>query len=461
MKYNEVLQTIHVPLFFRKCAVNNIHRVSRREIFGWAMFDFANSAYITVIVTVMFSVIFPNLIVGDAPEYRLGNLLWSIALSISHVLVIATAPIFGAIMDYTAAKKKFLLCSYLATVLFTACLYFVTPGRVWLGMMLVALSGFAFAVGESFISSFLPHLGTREELGKISGYAWGLGYIGGLVSTLLVTMLGPLSIDNFHNLRFVGPITALFFLLAAVPTFLWLREYGSKRPLPGGISYVAIGCRRLRQTLREIGDFRDMMTFLFAYFFAYSGLSIVISFTFIFGTQIVHWTTATRNVMFVLTQLTAALGAIVFGLLQDRLGTIKTFNITLLIWVVAIFLIYLNDPLTNYLNGMLHVNWQAQHVFLVIGSLAGLCLGATQSASRAMVGILSPASKAGEFYGFWALCCRTSAIVGLLTLGLLQTVFGLQKSILLCSLFFLSSFVVTFWVDQRRGELAAQQHEGE
>ena len=148
-------------------------RAPAREIFGWAMFDFANSSYTTVIVTVVFSVIFPRLIVGDGPEYRQGNLLWSVALSVSYGLVVLTAPVLGAIMDFRAAKKRFLFGSYLLTVAATALLYFASPGQVWLAVVLVVISNYGFSVGESFTSSFLPDLGPTEELGKISGIRLG------------------------------------------------------------------------------------------------------------------------------------------------------------------------------------------------------------------------------------------------------------------------------------------------
>ena len=108
--------------------------VRRSEIFGWAMFDFANSSYTTVIVTVVYSVVFPKLIVGDAPDFRMGNLLWSVALSVSYALCVLTVPVLGAIMDYAGHRKRWLFASYLVTVIGTALLFFGTPEQVWLAM---------------------------------------------------------------------------------------------------------------------------------------------------------------------------------------------------------------------------------------------------------------------------------------------------------------------------------------
>ena len=426
------------------------------------MFDFANSSYTTVIVTVVFSVIFPRLIVGDAPEYRTGNLLWSVSLSLSYLLVLLSAPVLGAIMDYTATKKKFLFGACLLTSVTTAALYFVTPGAILLGMSLIVISNIGFSLSEAFVSSFLTNLGPPEDLGKISGYAWGLGYFGGLISTSLVMFgLGALTRENFPNLRFVGPITGAFFLIAAVPTFLWVREPGVHRALSDKETYLGMAIRRIRKTFHDIKDYRDLVILLASFFFAYAGLSIVISFAFIYGDQIIRWKPLTQMLMFVVTQMTAAGGALFFGLLQDRWGAKRTFMLTLLLWVVAIGLIYAVADITTMLNGIFGSSLETQQMFLIVGSIAGLGLGATQSACRAMVGLFTPESKAGEFFGLWGMTGRLAAIFGLMGLGFLQASFGLRNAVLLCSLFFIISLLVVFFVNERRGRDAAAGHEGE
>ncbi|NLX52043.1 MAG: MFS transporter [Deltaproteobacteria bacterium] len=439
-------------------------RAPRKELFGWAMFDFANSSYTTVIITVVFCVIFPRLIVADGPEFRLGNLLWSVSLSVSYLLVLLTAPVLGAIMDYTGAKKKFLFASCLLTVVATAALYFVRPGGILLGMLFIILSNIGFSYSESFVSSFLPGLGPPEDLGKISGWAWGLGYFGGLLSTALVMFglgAGVYTLENFPRLRWVGPVTGAFFLVAAIPTFLWVKERAAARPLPPGENYFTIGFKRLRRTFSDIREYRDLMILLGSFFFAYAGLSIVISFAFIYGDQVVRWSAQTQMLMFVITQFTAAGGALLFGVIQDRWKAKQTFILTLVIWVVAVTLIYGVGPVTEFLNRLWGTSFREEHVFLVIGSLAGLGLGSTQSACRAMVGLFSPDTKAGEFFGLWSFTSRLAAIVGLMGLGLLQTLLGLQRAVLVCSVFFFIALVVILFVDVERGKRIAREHAGE
>ena len=142
---------------------------SKREIFGWAMFDFANQGYTLLIITVIFGDLFTRVIVGDAPDYRLGNLLWSLALAVSYLMVVVANPLCGAIMDYSRSRKRFLFASYLLTVGATALLYLVEPGWVIPAMILIIISNFAYSIGEGFIASFLPDLGPRQALGWISG----------------------------------------------------------------------------------------------------------------------------------------------------------------------------------------------------------------------------------------------------------------------------------------------------
>ncbi|RME91637.1 MAG: MFS transporter [Verrucomicrobia bacterium] len=430
---------------------------SRREIFGWAMFDFANSSYTTVIVTVVYCVTFTRLVVGPGADggFELGNLLWSVALAVSYGLVVLTAPVLGAVMDYSAAKKKFLFASYLVTVLGTAALGLAGPGHYLWAMLLLVVSNYGFAAGESFASSFLPDLGPREQLGRISGFAWGLGYFGGLTSTLLVMKLGAGDATDFSRARWAGPITAAFFLVAAIPTFLWLRERGRPRPLPPGETHLGIGFRRLAGTCRALGRFRDLAVFLVSMFFAMAGLAIIVSFAFLYGDQVLRWSDASRVWMFVLTQLTAAGGAMFFGWVQDRIGAKRTYQITLVWWLVCVLAIWQVERLAGWLPG----GWSAERLFLVLGCVAGAGIGAVQSAARAMVGILAPRSRAGEFFGFWGMSGKLAAIFGLVGFGLLQYRIGLRYAVLFCAALFLAAWLAALPVDEQRGRATAETTE--
>ena len=431
-------------------------RAPAREIFGWAMFDFANQAYTLLIITVVFGDLFTRVIVGDGPDYRLGNLLWSIALATSYLMVVIANPICGAVMDHSRLRKRFLFISYMATVITTALLWLVEPGWIVFAMALIILSNFSYAIGEAFIASFLPGLGPRRDLGWISGLGWSLGYVGGMISTIFaLAFLGEVSADNYDRIRLVGPFAAVFFLIAAIPTFVFLTERGRKRPLPAGESLARSGFKRILETKKHLRHFRDLRNLLVSIFFMMAGIYIVISFSFIYGSQVIGWDEEVRVMMFVTVQITAALGALTFGLLQSRIGARPTYLITLCLWLSAIVAIWQTPMLTELAGRWLGVEWEAQYVFLVAGVLSGLSLGSSQSAGRAMVGMLTPNGKAAEFFGFWGTAAKLAAVFGILGLGLLQALFGLATAIVFCLFLFGAAIVVALFVDTERGEAAA------
>jgi UMF1 family MFS transporter len=187
----------------------------------------------------------------------------------------------------------------------------------------------------------------------------------------------------------------------------------------------------------------------------------VISFAFIYGNQVIKWDDTSRVLMFVITQFTAAGGALLFGYLQDMAGAKKTFNLTLLLWIIAVLLIWATEDVTLFINKLFGFSLESQTFFLLVGCLAGMGLGATQSASRAIVGLFSPESKSAEFFGFWGLSGKLASIVGLFGFGLMQKELGLHNAILLCSIFFLLALLVNSFVNYRHGMEAAIQHQGE
>lgn len=437
--------------------MNRTELAPKREIFGWAMFDFANQGYTLLIITVIFGDLFTRVIVGDAPDYRMGNLLWSLALAVSYLMVVVANPVCGAVMDYSRSRKRFLFGSYLLTVLTTALLYFVEPGWILPAMLLIILSNFAYSMGEGFVASFLPDLGPRQALGWISGLGWGVGYIGGLVATAFTLFfLGDVSAENYETIRWVGPFAAGFFLVAAIPTFIWLKERGDKRATPAGQSLFSVGMQRVATTFREIHQFRDLRSLLISIFFSMAGIYIIIAFSFIYGAQVIGWSEEIRAFMFITVQITAALGAFAFGALQSRLGARLTYILTLLLWLVAILAIWQTPHLTGLLRAWFGVTWEPQHVFLFAGALAGTSLGASQSAGRALVGVLTPLGKSAEFFGLWGTASKLAAVFGILGLGLVQWAFGLADAILFCMALFGVAIFTVLPVNEARGSQVAE-----
>jgi MFS transporter, UMF1 family len=413
--------------------------VRKREIFGWAMFDFANSSYTTIIVTVAFSVYFTSLV---APAGR-GELLWGLGVLVSNGLVVLLSPLVGAVADDSGRKKLFLLASYVVCVAGTAALWFVVPGMVWIGLALFVVSNVAFSFGENFVAAFLPEISTASNIGRISGFGWGLGYFGGLFSLLLVAPLlaGDFVAANLGNLRAVWPVTAAFFTVAGIPTFVLLRERAPRGPRRGLGEYARVGYARVGETFRSLGHFRDLARFLAIFFVFNCGLAAVITFSAIYAKGTLAFTGGEIITLFLVVQISSAAGALGFGWIQDRLGALRTVRVTLMLWVAVCVVAYLA---TN------------KATFWGVALAAGLGIGSLQSACRALVGLFAPLEKTGEFFGFWGLAGKAAFAVGPFVFGALTWLSGSQRvAILSTGLFFVVGLAALGWVDEARGRAAA------
>jgi len=422
--------------------------VARREIFAWAMFDFANSGYTTVVLTAIFNAYFVSVVAGgSAGDAGRATLLWTVATSIANVLVLLSAPVIGAMADHTAHKKLFLLVASAGCVLFTALLGVVGPGDVALGMTLIVLSAFLFHTGEDLIAGFLPEIASPQDMGRISGYGWSLGYFGGMLvlgACLAVVSWGQSQgMGASDYVPFTMWITAGAFVLAALPTFIWLRERALPQPHDGWSAVVAAGFRRVGETLSHVRQHRDLFRFLVALAIYYCGIYTVIVLAAVYAQQVMGFTTADTIVMILVVNATAALGAFGFGHLQDRLGSVKTLAITLMVWIAALSMAYYNETRAG---------------FWVVANLVGLALGSSQSAGRALIGIFSPPARSAEYFGLWGLAAKSASVIGPLCYGLVTWwSHGNQRLALLSTaLFFVLGLLVLLTVNERRGREAAK-----
>ena len=414
--------------------------VARREIVAWAMFDFANSGYTTLIVTVAFSVYFTKLV---APGER-ADFLWGVGIFASNLAVMLLSPVVGAMADDTGRKKLFLAGTYLLCVAGTAALWWVEPGFVVLGLALFIVSNLGFSFVENLVASFLPEISTPANIGRISGFGWGLGYFGGLACLILNRPLltgGPV-VDNLHNLRLVGPVTAAFFLIAALPTFLFLRERAPRSPARSIAEYARASFGRIAATARELRRFSDLARFLTLFFLFSCGLTAVIAFASIYAERNLRFTFDELTLLFIALQFASAGGAFLFGWLQDRIGARRSIQIALLLWLAVSVGAGLATTKT---------------LFWVVGFGAGLGMGSLQAASRALVGTFSPVGKSGEFFGFWGLAGKGGYMLGPLIFGAISSGSGSQRlAIAVNALFFLAGLIGMAWVDERRGHRAAE-----
>ncbi len=419
-------------------------KMRRREIFGFMMFDFANSSYTTIIITAVFNAYFVRVVVNQANR---GELLWAVTLSISYFLVMVFGPVFGAAADYSRTKKRYLFITYLLCVVFTALLFFVKPGFIIPAMIFVVLSNIGYSAGENFVSSFLPDIADEKQMGKISGYAWSFGYIGGLLSLAICLILityFKAGGDTHLSVRLTNLVTALFFGAAAIPTFLWVRERGVERTPDRQVSFFKIAFNRLGATYRKIGEFKELVKFLFSFLLFNSGIMVVISFAAIFAQKELGFTPGMTVLLIIIVNITASVGAFLFGFLDDTVGTKNTVMVTLIIWIATVVTAF-----------FVH----SRQLFWIVANLAGIAMGSSQSSARALIGLFSPRSKSAEFFGFWGFAGKFSSILGILSFGIMSYLFSSNRVAILSTIFyFVSGFVLLLFVNEKRGRRVAVEY---
>lgn len=411
------------------------------EVWAWAMYDFANSSYTTVVITAVFNAYFVNVIAGGTDW---GTLAWTTSLAVSYAAIMFTAPLLGAFADVYGAKKRVLAATTAGCVMFTASLGFVGPGDLAYGIALIILSNFCFGSGENVIAAFLPELATEQGMGKISGWGWSLGYLGGLLSLVICLTYLHFAEQSGVPANSAVPatmwITAAIFALASLPTFFLLRERAAPTGSIAGLYAATWG--RLLPTLRSARRYRDLWRFLTCIVFYQAGIQAVVSLAAIYAQVAMGFDTEQTLLLLLVTNVTAALGAFAFGQIQDRLGHVRTLTITLVGWCIVVIIAWLA---------------KGPGLFWVAANLVGLCLGSSQSAARALVGYLSPIRHSAEFFGLWGLAVKLSSILGPMSYGLLTWVSrgDHRLAMLMTGSFFLAGLFLIQGVDANRGREAA------
>lgn len=415
--------------------------VRPREVWAWAMYDFANSGYTTVVTTAVFAAYFVSEVAGRAPW---ATFAWTMALGVSSALIMITAPLVGAYADAHAAKKRLLLITTAGCVVFTAGLALVGTGDLALGIALIILSNYFFGSGENLIAAFLPELATAEGMGRVSGWGWSLGYFGGLVSLgASLAYVAHAQAQGASASQFVPGtmlITAGFFALASLPTFLFLRERA--QPVAGTADVLKSAFGRLADTLGHAQRHADLWRFLVCVVFYQAGIMTVVALAAVYAQEAMGFTTRDTLVLILLVNITAAVGAFAFGQIQDRIGHVKTLVLTLIGWLIAVVLAYLAESVA---------------LFWVVANIVGLCLGASQSAGRALVAYLSPPARTAEFFGLWGLAVKLSAILGPMTYGAVSWMTGGDHRLAMLStgVFFVIGLGILGSLDVARGRRAA------
>lgn len=413
------------------------------EVIGWAMFDFANQAFTMVMITVMYQDYFINHVVPLTVDGKNdpGKRLWETCNMTATAALIVLSPLLGALADFTGKKRAFLFVTYVGCVTANLLLGFVYPGNVAAGMWLFIVGYIFFGAGENFLNAFLPEISMQKDMGKVSAFSWTIAYCGSLIS-MLVAVLIVMIVPGPAGYRWVSFWCGMYFLLAGIPSFMFLKEHKQPEILLPGQSLATIGFQRMMQTFHEMRQYTYLFRFFVIAMIYTAGMQVVIFYAGTITKELFHFDQTKSGIFLLVMILSGVLGTVVTGLFQDRLGTKWTVMLWLAVWSVTMIVA----------GGMRH-EWQ----FWIVGNFVGLAMGALGSSSRAMAGLFSPEHKSGEFFGFYGMAQKLAVILGLGT----QFVLGkwlhadFKTSIGASAVFFVAGLLLMFTISERGGRIAA------
>lgn len=412
----------------------------KRQIFGWAMYDIANQAYTTIVISFVYSAFFVAYIVPEESQWR--DAYWSIAIIGSTLIAMVLSPMVGHWIDRGVSKKKLLAWSTLICASFTCLLYFIGPGDVWWGIAIILITNTAWMVGEAIMSAFLPELSSRKNMGLISGLGWGLGYLGGFVSMVMVSVIiiraDPIAERGLYIAQHQWAMIAIsiYFVLVAIPTFMLVKDK------PKGPNLVP------REHWREsLNLFRQqrlqpvLFRFFWAFLFYMAGVQTVIKFIGIYSTGELGLTQTDLVAVFLATQFSALFGAIGFGVVERFIGARKVLFAVIGLWIIAISGMYGIHDIAAWLN------MSVRDVFLIVALLAGTGIGSIQASSRSLVGLLAAPERDGSAFGLWGVFNRMAMLLAA-TFGIVADLFSRQNALLMVIAFFIIGAVLLARVTQ-------------
>jgi MFS transporter, UMF1 family len=389
----------------------------KRGLISWCLYDWANSAYPTVITTFVFAAYFTKAVAVDEVS---GTAAWGWAMSLSALAVALVGPVLGAIADHKGNRKPWLFSFTLLCAIASALLWTVQADTAFIvqALVLVGLANFAFEMGMVFYNAMLPDLVPAHRTGRWSGWGWGLGYFGGL-SCLALTLAGFVQAETpwfglersaFEHLRITGPLVGLWIMIFACPLFIWTPDKPSGATLGEAVTK---GLTTLLQTFRNIGRYRTVLRFLIARMIYTDGLNTLFAFGGIYAVGTFGFSFEDLILFGIAINVTAGLGAAAFAWVDDWIGPKQT----IVIAVSALILL-----------GATLLIIEDQTSFWIIGTALGIFVGPAQSASRSMMAKLAPEHMRTEMFGLYALSGKATAFLGPALLAALTTAFDSQRA---------------------------------
>jgi UMF1 family MFS transporter len=383
---------------------------NRKEVFAWSLYDFANQPFTTIIVTFIYSAFFVKVI---APNPQIGTAMWANAIAITAIIVSVLSPILGAIADKGGYRKFFLILFTWICAVFSVLLFFPEAGDVFLALTLFIIANIAFEMGTVFCNSYLPDLSNKENSGSISGFAWGLGFVGGLLALFLALFL--FDINNPLELRKINILAGIWFAIFSIPTFMFLKDRKKEKLTK---KHISDSFSTIRKTFNSITYYKQISQFLIARLFFNDGLVTIFALGGIYAVGTINFTFEEVMLLGIVLNICAGFGSFLFGYLEDKIGAKRVINISLIVLIIATLIAYF-APESN----------SPKEMFWVAGVLIGLMVGPNQSCSRSLMSQLTPKEKQNEFFGFFALTGKATSFLGPLLFGFITLKYSQQMAL--------------------------------
>lgn len=444
---------------------------SRREIFGWAMYDWANSAFSTTVGTVFLGPYLASLASESAAAFpdgmaRLAGIpvapdsFLPYCVSLSVGLQVLFLPVLGAIADYSHLRKTFLRVFATLGAVSAAALFFVAGELWWMGGLLYIIANLAFGAAMVFYNAYLPDIAPEADQDRVSSYGWAMGYLGGglllLLNLAFFQFRDALGVPTSLAVRINLGSAGLWWLGFSFVTWSRLRPRAARRPLPPGKTYLGVGFGQLKNTLKELRSFPETLKFLLAYFLYNDGIQTVIAVSATFAAAPLlrgglGMDTGTLTLVILMIQFMAFFGALLWGKLAGWIGAKRSVVLSLVIWsgvvVYAYFGLY-GDSRTLQ--------------FFILGAFIALVMGGSQAISRSLFARFIPKGREAEYYSFYEVSERGTSWIGPLLFGLMNQVFGsLRPALLSLIFFFLAGLVLLPFVNVEKAEMDLRRFEEE
>jgi len=428
----------------------------KKQIFGWLMYDWANSAFVTTVAVGLLPIYFVRVVFGDVETYSFGlfelkpTTIWAFTLSAVAVIVFIIAPILGAIADFSNSKKKFLMIFCYGGSLFGILLYFCSAGDVWQTIVFFFFAQTGLVGSMVFYDAFLPHIATDDTIDWISGKGYAYGYIGGgtqfALSIGLVAGSDFLGIEKDYAVRLAMTMASLWWGGFALFTYFYLKEPVSHNTIPDDFremnpiaAYIRMGIGRTLATAKKVKIYKHLVLFLSAFLIYNNGIQTVIYTTTLYGKEELELTDSALMTALLIIQIFALPGALLFSKIAEKISAKKSLMITLSLWSALVIYAYFIDSASE---------------FLVLSGIGGLILGGSQSLSRSLYGSMIPVNASAEFYGFYSIFSKFSSIWGLLVYGTIGELYSLRTAILSLIVFFVAGSILLSFVNVEKAKMA-------